>query len=77
MLLITKSLNSSIKHKNIEVKIAGEKNKNKFKGYETCCSMKLVDDFLEDYRKNKVWDEKNIEKRTNKLLKDVKKLCEW
>ena len=39
--------------------------------------MKLVDDFLEDYKRNKTWDEKTIELRTNKLLKDVKKLCEW
>ena len=77
MLLITKSLNSSIKHKSINTKVKGEKNKNKFKGYETCCSMKLVKDFLDDYKKEKSWNEENIDKRTKKLLIEVKRLCEW
>lgn len=80
MLLIRKSLNSSIKNREIETKINGDekRSKNKHKGYRDCCAMYLVNDFVVNYYdKNQTWNEEEIESRTTKLASMIRKMCEW
>ncbi len=73
MTLLKSKLNTALSNKSFELKMEGEGRKKGIKAYADLSITK--EDIVEPYsRGDKVWDEKKIEERTNKLAKEIKEI---
>lgn len=71
MTLLKSKLNSALIDNSLEYKINGEGKKKGIKDYAT---LSISKEIIEEYNKNKIWNEKNIEERTKKLASEIKEI---
>ena len=80
MLLLSQKLNGQIQNREFVVKVEGEEKigkggrKSKREGYRARTQLKLTKEIIDKYDAgDKVWDEEHIQKRTEKIGKDILK----
>ena len=74
MTLLNGKLNASISNKDMSKKINGDGTK---KGIDAYNDLSLTKNFLANYQKNQVWNEKEIRIRTNELVDEFVKIWKW
>lgn len=76
MILLSQALNKHIKNREFAVKMEGEvseNGKNKKEGYKDRTQLKLTKEIVDNYFQNgdRVWDEKHISDRTEKIKREI------